>query len=225
MESGKLVKISYDGYVEGKLFDTTNEETAKKEGIFNPNMVYGFVTVSVGEKMLIPGLDKAIAEMNVGEEKELELVAEEAFGKRDASKVKIVPMKDFKKHDVRPIPGMPVNIDNQIGKIVSANGGRILVDFNHELAGKTLKYNLKVEEVIEAPEAVALEVVKLFVPRIAEKDLKITLEGENVTLDLPENTAFMQNLQMIKMGIANELIKRLNAKKVSFIDNFVKKAQ
>ena len=55
MESGKLVKISYDGYVEGKLFDTTNEETAKKEGIFNPNMVYGYVTVSVGEKMLIPG--------------------------------------------------------------------------------------------------------------------------------------------------------------------------
>ena len=45
----------------------------------------------------------------------------------DASKVKIVPMKDFKKHDVRPIPGMPVNIDNQIGKIVSANGGRIVI--------------------------------------------------------------------------------------------------
>ncbi|WP_048059176.1 peptidylprolyl isomerase [Methanococcus vannielii] len=225
MESGKLVKISYDGYVEGKLFDTTNEELAKEEGILNPNMVYGFVTVSVGEKMLIPGLDKAITEMNVGEEKELELSPEEAFGKRDASKVKIVPMNDFKKHNVRPIPGMPVNIDNKIGKIVSANGGRILVDFNHELAGKTLNYKLKLEEVVEAPTDVALEVVKLFVPRVSEENLKITLESENVIIDLPENTAFMQNLQMIKMGIANELIKRLDAKKVSFIDNFVKKTQ
>ena len=29
VEKGKMVKISYDGYVDGKLFDTTNEELAK----------------------------------------------------------------------------------------------------------------------------------------------------------------------------------------------------
>jgi len=225
MEKGKLVKISYEGYVDENLFDTTNEELAKEKGIFNPNMVYGPVTISAGEKMLIPGLDGAIMEMNVGEERELDLTAENAFGKRDPSQVKIVPMKEFKKHKVNPIPGMPVNIDNKIGKVVSANGGRILVDFNHELAGKDLKYKLKIEEVVEAPEAVALEVAKLFIPRISEEDLKITIDGENVTLDLPENTAFMQNLQMVKMGISNELIKRLEAKKVSFIDNFVKKEE
>ena len=225
MEEGKLVKITYNGYVNEKLFDTTDEELAKKEGIYNPMMVYGPVVVSVGSGMLVPGLDEALLEMEVGEERELELPPEKAFGKRDPSKVKIVSIKEFKKHKVNPVVGMPVNIDGNAGRIASINGGRVLVDFNHELAGKTVKYTLKIEDVIEEPEEIVKELIKLYAPRIDVDDLKIKLTKKTATINLPESAVFLNNLQMIKMAVANELIKRLGIEKVSFVDTFTKKEE
>ncbi len=225
MEKGKFVKITYDGYVNGKLFDTTDEELAKKEGIYNPAMVYGPVVVSVGSGMLVPGLDEALLEMDVGEEKELELPPEKAFGKRDPSKVKIVSIKEFKKHKVTPIVGKPVNIDGKTGKIASVSGGRVLVDFNHELAGKPVKYKLKIIDVVEEPEEIVKELIKMYIPRIDVDNLKIRITKNTVTINLPESVVFMNNLQIIKMAIANEIIKRLNVEKVSFVDTFTKKEE
>ncbi|MDK2790828.1 MAG: hypothetical protein PWP15_1337 [Methanothermococcus sp.] len=225
MEKGKLVKISYEGYADGKLFDTTSEELAKKEGIYNPVMVYDTVTVAAGEGMLIPGLDEALLEMEVGEERELELPPEKAFGKRDPSKVKIVPMKEFQKHNVRPVVGLSMNIDGKVGKVASINGGRVLVDFNHELAGKTVNYKIKIEEVVEEPEKIVEELIKMYIPKINSEELKIKLTKNTATITLPENTVFMNNLQMIKMGIANEIMKRLDIEKVSFVDTFLKKKE
>ncbi|ABR57051.1 peptidylprolyl isomerase FKBP-type [Methanococcus aeolicus Nankai-3] len=224
VESGKLVSISYNGYIDDKLFDTTNEEMAKENNIYNPSMVYGPVVVSVGSKMLVPGLDAALLEMEEGEEKELELQPEQAFGVRDKSKVKIVSMKEFKKHNVQPIKGMPITIDNQVGKVASVNGGRVLVDFNHELAGKVVKYNLKVEKLIEEPEEIIKELIKLYAQKINTDDIAIKLTKKTATITLPESASFLQNLQMIKMAVANEAMARINGmEKVSFVDVFEKK--
>ncbi|AEF97291.1 peptidylprolyl isomerase [Methanotorris igneus] len=225
VEKGTLVKITYDGYVNGKLFDTTNEELAKKEGIYNPRMIYGPVTIAAGEGMVLPGLDEALLEMEVGEERELVLPPEKAFGKRDPSKVRVVPMKEFQRFNIRPIVGMPVNIDGNVGKVVSINSGRVLVDFNHELAGKEVKYRLKLEAVIEEPEEIVKELVKMYMPSINTDDLKIKMTKKTVTINLPEVCSFMNNIQTIKMAIANEIIKRLDVDKVSFVETFVKKKQ
>jgi FKBP-type peptidyl-prolyl cis-trans isomerase SlyD len=225
VEKGKLVKITYDGYVNGKLFDTTNEELAKKEGIYNPRMIYGPATIAVGEGMVLPGLDEALLEMEVGEEKELVLPPEKAFGKRDPSKVRVVPIKEFQRFNIRPVVGMPVNIDGNVGKVVSINSGRVLVDFNHELAGKEVKYRLKLEEVIEEPEEIVKELIKMYIPSINMDDLKIKMTKKTVTINLPEVCSFMNNIQTIKMAVANEIIKRLGVDKVSFVETFVKKKE
>ncbi|MCS3901107.1 peptidylprolyl isomerase [Methanococcus voltae] len=225
MEKGTFIKISYEGYTDGKLFDTTNEELAKENGIHNPKMVYGPVTIPAGEGMMLKGLDDVLAAMEVGEEKEVELTPENAFGKRDSSLVKIVPAKEFKKHNVQPIQGMPVNLDGKVGKIASVNGGRILVDFNHELAGKTVNYKVKIEEVVSEQEDVAKEVVKLFMPQLKAEELKAKVTKSTVTVTLPEKAAFIENVQMAKLGIANELMKRLEVEKVSLVDTFVKRKE
>jgi len=224
VESGKLVNISYKGYIDDKLFDTTDEEMAKENNIYNPSMVYGPVVVSVEGKMLVPGLDAALLEMEEGEEKELELQPEQAFGIRDKSKVKIISMKEFKKHNVQPIKGMPITIDNQVGKVASVNGGRVLVDFNHELAGKVVKYNLKVEKLIEEPEEIIKELIKLYAQKINTEDIVIKLTKKTATITLPESAMFLQNIQMIKMAVANEAMARIDGmEKVSFVDVFEKK--
>mgnify|MGYP000059633759 CR=1 FL=1 len=224
VESGKLVNISYKGYIDDKLFDTTDEEMAKENNIYNPSIVYGPVVVSVGGKMLVPGLDTALLEMEEGEEKELELQPEQAFGIRDKSKVKIISMKEFKKHNVQPIKGMPITIDNQVGRVASVSGGRVLVDFNHELAGKVVKYNLKVEKVIEEPEEIIKELIKLYAQKINTDDIVIKLTKKTATITLPESAMLLQNIQMIKVAVASEAMAKIDGmEKVSFVDVFEKK--
>jgi FKBP-type peptidyl-prolyl cis-trans isomerase SlyD len=224
VEKGKMVKISYDGYVDGKLFDTTNEELAKKEGIYNPAIVYGPVAIFVGEGQVLPGLDEAILEMDVGEEKELVLPPEKAFGKRDPSKIKLVPLSEFKKRGIKPIKGLVITIDGIPGKIVSINSGRVLVDFNHELAGKEVKYRIKIEEIVEDKNDVVKEIIKMYVPRLS--DVKVVIEDGVVKIELPEFAPFIPNIQTAKMAIANEILKRLDdVEKVSFIEMFERKKE
>ena len=221
MEKGDIVKVSYSGYVDGKLFDTTDEELAKKEGIYNPGMKYGPVTVIVGEGMLIPGLDEALLEMEVGEERELELPPEKAFGKRDPSKIKLVPLREFKKHGINPVVGMPVTINNQVGRIVSVNGGRVLVDFNHQLAGKTVRYILKVEELVEKPEDIVRELLKLVIPALDVEKVKVEIREKEVSITLPgEMLIPLKNVGALKKIAADEILKRLDVEKVSFIEEF-----
>lgn len=224
MKKGDIVKVSYSGYVDGKLFDTTDEELAKKEGIYNPGIRYGPVTVIVGQGMLIPGLDEALLEMNVGEEKELELPPEKAFGKRDPSKIKLIPLREFKKHKITPVVGMPVTINNQVGKIVSINGGRVLVDFNHELAGKTVKYIFKVEEIVEKPEDIVKELLKLFIPTLNIDEIKVEVGEKEVNITVPgEMLVPLRDVGVIKKVVADEILKRLDIEKVSFIEEFKRK--
>ena len=58
-------------------------------------------------------------------------------------------MGEFKKQGMKPEVGMAITSDGTTGIIRSVSGGRVRVDFNHELAGKNLEYDIKVIKVID----------------------------------------------------------------------------
>jgi FKBP-type peptidyl-prolyl cis-trans isomerase SlyD len=87
--------------------------------------------------------------MKDGEEKTIQLPPEEAFGERDPKLVQLVPMSEFKKQGIKPQVGMAITSEGNTGIIRSVSGGRVRLDFNHELAGKNLEYQMKVDSVIE----------------------------------------------------------------------------
>ena len=84
MKKGDLVLIDYVGKQDGDIFDLSNEERAKNEGLFNEDMEYGPVPVLIGEGYVIEGLEEALEDMEVGEEKTLEIASEKAYGKETA---------------------------------------------------------------------------------------------------------------------------------------------
>jgi FKBP-type peptidyl-prolyl cis-trans isomerase 2 len=152
MQNGDFIRINYVGRLEsGEVFDLTDEEIAKKEKIHNPKVRYGPVPVVVGAGFVIPGLDKALHEMNVGEKKSVTVEPADAFGERDARLVKTVPQSTFKNQKVDPSPGLIVDFGGMKGRIQSVSGGRVRVDFNNPLAGKKLNYELEIVEKIEDP--------------------------------------------------------------------------
>ncbi len=148
MKEGSFVAINYIGRVKetGEIFDLTYEDVAKKEKVFRENVKYGPVKVVVGGGFIIRGLEDALKEMKVGEKKTFDIEPSKAFGQRSTELIKKIPLIFFKQQKIDPNPGSYVTINKITGKIASADGGRVNVDFNHPLAGKTLQYDLEIKE-------------------------------------------------------------------------------
>jgi len=145
MKKGDFVEIDFVGRIAstGEIFDLTDEETAKKEGLHNPKHKYKPSLVIIGSNMAVPGVEKALEKMEPGHEKEFSLSPDEAFGGRDMHLIRIVSMAKFIKEKINPVPGMFVDIDGIRTKVLSVAGGRVRVDFNHPLAGRHLLYKVK----------------------------------------------------------------------------------
>jgi FKBP-type peptidyl-prolyl cis-trans isomerase 2 len=151
MKKGDFVKIDYIGRLEtGEIFDLTDEETAKKEKVYNEKVKYKPVPVIVGAGFVIKGLDKALSEMKLNEKKSIEIKAEDGFGMRDPKMIKVVPKNAFK-GEFEPRQGLIVDFSGVKGRIQSVSAGRVMVDFNNPLAGKNLKYDLEIKEKIDDP--------------------------------------------------------------------------
>lgn len=181
MEKGNVVRINYVGRIEGsgELFDTTRREVAEEENATNPNISYGPVPVIVGAEMVVEGVDEELVDMEVGDEKEITVPPEKAFGKREGDLIKTFSEKRFKDEGMTPSPGMRINMDGKMGRILSVNSGRVRVDLNHPLAGRTLKYEVTVEEEIEGEEDKVKAVAEFYLgepPEIEMKDSEATIE-------------------------------------------------
>ncbi len=146
LQKGDFVLIEYEVRTKdtGQLIDTTDAELAKKEGIYEEDRVYGPVLVIIGEGKLLPGIEEAIQSMDVGEEKTVEIPPEKAYGEYDPKKVKIVSLGVFRRQGVIPKPGDVIEVNGRTARVLSVTGGRVKLDFNHPLAGKTLIAKIKV---------------------------------------------------------------------------------
>lgn len=153
MKNGDFLLIEYVGRVSetGEIFDLTDKNIAKKEGIFDKKRKYKPALVILGADMIICGVEEQLRKMKLGESKEFEIPPEMAFGERNPKLIKIIPLTKFIRQNINPVPGMFVEVDNKTGKIQSVTGGRVRVDFNNPLAGKRLRYWVKVIKVIKEP--------------------------------------------------------------------------
>jgi len=135
IEPHEFIEINYTGFVEGNVFDTTKK-------IDSVNEKAKPLKICVGLGMLVKGLDKSL----VGKkEKEfrIKLKPDEAFGRRDPKLVKIVSTSRFKdKSMIRR--GALLNIDGILAKVISSTSGRVILDFNHPLAGKEVEYEVEI---------------------------------------------------------------------------------
>jgi len=210
-----FIKINYTGRVkDGKIFDTTSEETAKKENIHDQRRVYKPLSVAVGEGQVIKGLDEALAGLKVGDKKTVTVEPEKAYGAKSPAMVKLVPAKLFKEQRMNPIPGMPVEIDGMRGKVQTVAGGRVRVDFNHELAGKTLVFDVEVVDTAKDEE----EKVNYLIERNFEslEGFDVKLGGEKLTLKLPKKAYHDRNILLRKASFSAEAFKNLGLSEVTF---------
>ena len=164
LQKHDFIVVEYTGKLpDGKIFDTTSEKIAREAKIFSEKMKYEPAEICIGEQQVLPGLDSALIGKEVGKKYTVSLAPEQAFGKRDVKKIKMVPAATFMEHKVQPFPGLQIDVDGEIGTVLRVAGGRILVNFNHPLAGKEVIYEVEVKRrITEQKEQVTAFVHRVF---------------------------------------------------------------
>lgn len=180
-----FVEVEYTGkFTDGMVFDTTSQELAKTHEIFSEEASYGPVTICVGEQQLLPGLDKQLLDKEVGKEYTFSLPPEQAFGKRDVKNLKVIPLSEFRTHNVQPQPGLQVDVDGRRGFVTSVSGGRVIVNFNHPFAGKEVVYVVKiVKKVTDIKEQLQSYLHSIL--KLPETDMAIEVNEEKAIITLP----------------------------------------
>lgn len=80
-EAGKKVKVHYEGmFLDGTYFDTSVEEAAKANGIYNPQRPYGPLDFELGVGQVIKGWDEGIAMLKEGGKARLIIPSRIAYG-------------------------------------------------------------------------------------------------------------------------------------------------
>ncbi len=82
-KAGDKVKVHYVGkFVDGKLFDTSVEEEAKKGGVYNAGRPYEPLPFTIGQGMMIKGFEEGVKMMNKGDKAIILLPSKMAYGER-----------------------------------------------------------------------------------------------------------------------------------------------
>jgi len=200
MQTNDFVIVNYSGKVK-----ETSLEFDKGENL----------PIIVGVNYTLKGIGKALLTMNVGDKKTIEILPEDGFGNRDERLIRLVPLAEFKKHNTDPIPGMTVEADNMRGRVMSVSGGRVKVDFNHPLSGKTLIYDLEIKQKLEDIESKVKALVKMYTNM--DEKVNIAIFEKDIEIELPP----LIN-SLYKKKIANNVMRFLGFEKVKFVEIFEK---
>jgi FKBP-type peptidyl-prolyl cis-trans isomerase 2 len=222
---GDIVRMNFDGWVEdsNELFDTTDAQTATDAGVFNEKITYAPIPVLVGGGRIFPGLEEALEGAELGKEYEVVIPAEKAAGPRDPKLVELIALREFLKQDIEPHIGMEVNIKNRMGTVTAITPGRVRVDFNRRLAGKSLKYRYKVLSKAEGDEEKAKAILEMDYGTF--EGFTVNVKGASVYIVLPDVCKYDQKWILAKYRVVADLREGMKADKVRFVEEYVKPAE
>ena len=222
-QKGDFILIDYVAKVKetNEVFDTTKEDVAKKEHLKKEGEVYEAKLVVVGESWVLKSLDDALLTTEINNPTTVEIPADKAFGPRDPEKIRRVPIKQLYAKEINPIVGARIEFQGKMATIRSVGAGRVLLDYNPPLAGRTLIYDLTVTKKLDEPQEKVVALIHRRIPVVEENKFKITLKTKNLTIDMPEDTFYVEGIQIAKRGIAMDIQKFLpDIVETKFVETF-----
>ena len=141
VKNGQPVSVHYVGtFDDGTTFDSSWDREEP-------------ISFTVGAGQMIPGFDKAVEGMKIGETKNISLEPEDAYGEVNPNAIQEVKKEAFPS-DFEPVEGQTVYGQTQEGhnfqaKVVSLQEQSVVLDFNHPMAGKSLNFEIELVDVGE----------------------------------------------------------------------------
>jgi peptidylprolyl isomerase len=136
----------------------------------------------------------------------VDIPPDKAFGLRDPNKVRMIPQRKFGDKADEIKAGDVVDIEDRRGFVRFIGSGRVQVDFNHRLAGKTLNYNVNIFKILKTDEEKTSSLIKRRLLVDSDK-ISLSFNKSELTITLPEESFMSEGLQVIKKAISGDLFK------------------
>ncbi|QEE15462.1 peptidylprolyl isomerase [Promethearchaeum syntrophicum] len=218
------------------VFQASNPEDAQMLPNYDPKKLEQYVPdlAIIGKQGFITdSIDAVIQEgIKYFEEKIIQLEPADAFGERVGNKIEKVSAKQFKKDmNEEPRPGATYkDKKGRSGTVLRAAQGRLLVDFNHPLAGRKIEYKIKVIDCIEGFDNQVKALLGRRMPGLDTilNEFKIKhIEKESILeIELPQmfvyQIAQQQGGLYFKMGASMDIQEHLGIETVKFVEVYAK---
>ena len=220
MEDGAIIHVDYDLFSgeTGDLIETTREDIAKEYEMHQEGRTYSPMVCVVGNGNLIPGFETALKEAKVGTEVTVEIEPAEAYGEKDASMVETISIDKLRRAVQDPNSlylGAPVNINGRQGYLSYLAAGRARIDYNHPMAGKTLKYVFTVVKEVKGKED---KVLGLLESNSGHSGFEVSFKGDDLSIVLPQAMLFDTNAAMLKFRLGTMIRDAVECGKISFVE-------
>jgi len=184
IKKNDFVEIDYTGISkdENAVFDTTLKEVAVKNELYHEEHAYKPVILCVGQNQILKAVDESLIGKSVGESFTLDLKSEDAFGKKNSELIQFIPISNFRQSQINPVPGLHVNIDGIFGIVRTVSGGRTLVDFNHPLSGKDIKYEISIKRIVGDKQ----EKLKSLLSNVIGDEAEILMKDSEASVNVPK---------------------------------------
>ncbi|MFB6224658.1 MAG: peptidylprolyl isomerase [Haloarcula sp.] len=150
IEPGDGVTIEYVGrFEDGAVFDTSRLDVAREHGLVESQNVdeseYAPLSFTVGAGKIIEGLDEAVVGMSISEQATVTVPPAEAYGEFKDDRIREYDPETFEGMvGNEPEVGLHVEAENGLhGDVTAVRDDVVEVDFNHELSGKTLVFDIE----------------------------------------------------------------------------------
>lgn len=220
MEDGAIIHVDYDLFSgeTGDLIETTREEVAKEHEMHQEGRNYAPMVCVVGSGGLIPGFEAALQDAKVGKEVEIEIAPEDGYGEKDPTMTEVISIDKLKRSVQDPQSlyiGAPVTIGGRQGYLTYLAAGRAKIDYNHPMAGKTLKYVFTVVKELKGDDD---KVLGLLESNTGHTGFEVSFEGKDLSITLPQAMLFDTNAAMLKFRLVTTIRDAMECGKISFIE-------
>jgi len=225
-EKGDFILIDYIAKIKetGEIFDTTNEDVAKKERLYKEGEIYEPKLVAIGEGWVLKALDETLPTLEQNKTTPVEVPPEKAFGNRDPEKVKLVPLRRLTAKGITPQLGMHVDFEGKHAVVRIIGAGRVQLDFNPPLAGKTLIYEVTVQKKLETKQEKINALIHRRIPVVDVAKFTFKTRKASIEINMPEEAFYVEGIQLAKRGIATDIQKFFpETTTIKFVETFKKK--
>src|SRR5919204_6184773 len=138
---------------EGKLVSLEYTLTLDDQSVVETNVGAKPLTYTHGSHQIIPGLEKALEGMAVGDTKQVTVAPADAYGETDPKALQEVQKQLIPPEALKVgtrLQGKAPNGQMVYPLVSEIKDDTVVLDFNHPLAGKTLHFDVKVLDVQQA---------------------------------------------------------------------------
>jgi len=225
IEKGDFILIDYVAKIKetGEVFDTTMEEVAKKERLYKEGEIYESKLMVVGEGWMLKALEEGLPNFELKKTASIEIPPEKAFGPRDPEKIRLVPLRRLTTRGIAPQTGMRIELNGKLATIRTMGSGRVQLDFNPPLAGKTLIYDVTVQKRLETKVEKITALIHRRIPAVDVGKFNLKISKKGAVINVPEEAFYVEGLQLAKRGISTDIQKFFpETTAVKFVETFKK---